>query len=357
MNETINVGLVGYGMAGRVFHAPVISAIDGLRLAAVVERHTDASRIRYPDVKIVKNPADLFADPCIDLVVIATPNATHFPLSRAALLAGKHVVVDKPFTVTSGEADHLCRIAREQKRILTVHQNRRWDGDFLTVQRILRQGRLGRLVAFESRFDRFRVSPRPGAWREEVGAGSGLLYDIGSHLIDQAVMLFGPPRSVCADIRIQRDDAVVDDWFRLVLDYGRLSVTLGATMLACEPGPRFVLHGTNGSFVKYGLDPQEEALKQGRSPLDPDWGADPKKMWGTIAETGDGAVRREMVETVPGGYASFYESVRDAIVRGVDTAVKPEEARDVIAVIERARQSSGGKRTIPFIDPHADPQL
>lgn len=348
MSRKINVGLVGYGMAGQVFHAPVISAIPRLRLAAVVERHGEASRQRYPQAAVVKDAAALFERTEIELVVIATPNATHFDLARAALLAGKHVVVDKPFTITTAEAQQLADLARSQKRILSVHQNRRWDGDFLTVSEIVRQGRLGRLVAFESRFDRFRKSPRPGAWREEAGAGSGLLYDIGPHLIDQALVLFGPPQSVCAEIRMQRDNAKADDQFEVVLGYDRLKVTCGATMLAREPGPRFALHGTNGSFVKFGLDPQEEALKRGKTPEDRDWGKDPEAEWGTLNVCNGSSESREKIETACGCYQAFYQNVYEAIVNGTELAVQPEQARDVIRVIELARQSSAEKRAVDY---------
>jgi predicted dehydrogenase len=348
MSRKVNVGLVGYGMAGRVFHAPVISAIPQLQLAAVVERHGEASRQRYPKVAVVKDASALFGSTEIDLVAIATPNPTHFDLARAALLAGKHVVVDKPFTITTAEAQELTDLAQHQKRILSVHQNRRWDGDFLTVSELLRQRRLGRLVAYESRFDRFRRSPRPGAWREEAGAGSGLLYDIGSHLIDQALVLFGPPRSVCADIRMQRDNAKTDDQFEVVLGYDRLKVTCAASMLACEPGPRFTLHGTNWSFVKFGLDPQEEALKRGKTPDDRDWGKDPEEGWGTLSICNGSSEFRGKIETARGCYQAFYQNVYEAIANGAELAVRPEQARDVIRLIELAKQSSAEKRAVDY---------
>jgi predicted dehydrogenase len=333
-------------MAGRVFHAPVISAVPRLRLAVVVERHGETARQRYPGVAVVKDAAELFGNKDIELAVIATPNATHFDLARAALLAGKHVVVDKPFTVASSDAQELVDLARKAGRILTVFQNRRWDGDFLTVSEMVRTGRLGRLVEFESSFDRFRAQRKPGAWKEQPGPGAGLLYDIGPHLVDQALALFGSPKSLAADIRIERDNAETDDQFEIVLHYPGLKVTLEAGMLACEPRPRFRLNGSNGSFVKCGLDPQEEALRQGASPAGADWGKEGAGQWGTLT-TGEGTrLRCESVETAPGRYAAFYENVYDAIVNGAELCVKPERGGDVIRIIERALQSSREGRTV-----------
>ncbi len=254
----MKVGLIGYGMAGQVFHAPVITAVPHLQLSKVVERRGDTSRQRYPWVEVVRDAAALFEDKDIELVVVATPNASHFDLARQALLAHKHVVVDKPFTITSEQAQQLIELARRQNTLISVFQNRRWDGDFQTVSQIVRQGCLGRLVEYESHFDRFRnyFSPER-AWREEAGLGSGVLFDLGSHLIDQAQVLFGLPQMLTADIRSQRDVGKADDQFELVLHYDNLKVTLKAGLLVREPGPRFALHGTAGSFVKYGVDPLE----------------------------------------------------------------------------------------------------
>lgn len=348
MASDLSVGLVGYGMAGRVFHAPVIEATEGLRLARVVERRTRESPKRYPLVEVVPDAAGLFADREVDVVAIATPNATHFELAREALLSGKHVVVDKPFTTSTARADELIALARERGLVLTVFQNRRWDGDYLTVRTIVDGGLLGRLVSFESSFDRYRSAPRPGAWREEEVEGSGLLFDIAPHLVDQALALFGPPKSVRADVRAERDVATVDDSFDLTLGYAGLRVTLRAAMLRRVAGPRFALHGTLGSFVKHGLDPQEDALREGRSPSEPAWGREPEERWGVIDTEAGGVRMRGRVETRPGSYGAFYENVRDAIRGGAELAVKPEEAREVIRVIELARTSSTEGRTVPF---------
>jgi predicted dehydrogenase len=348
MTNEIRVGLVGYGMSGRVFHAPVIGAVPGMTLTKVVERRTGESPKRYPWVDVVRDAADLCDVAEIDLVVVATPNDSHFDLARRALLAGKHVVVDKPFTATSAEARELTTLAHERGRVLSVFQNRRWDGDFLTVRKLLVGGFVGRPVEFESHFDRFRSHLKPGAWRESAGEGNGILYDLGSHLVDQAVVLFGLPAAVTADVRAQRDGARVDDSFELILHYVWLKVTLRATMLARLPGPRFVLHGTRGSFVKYGLDPQEDALKAGRTPDEAGWGTEPRELWGKLDTELDKLHVEGRVETLPGRYQAYYRNVRDAILGRSELAVTAEEAADTIRILELARQSQAEGRRVPF---------
>jgi predicted dehydrogenase len=348
--DQIDVGLIGFGMAGRVFHGPTIAAVPGLRLAKVVERRSEESRARYPWVEVVRDAAEVFDDERIGLVVVATPNATHFEFARRALLAGKHVVVDKPFTATSEEARELIDLSRERGKLVSAFQNRRWDGDFRTVVAVVEGGLLGRLVEYESHFDRFRSYIRPEAWKETSGPGSGLLFDIGPHLIDQAHVLFGLPEAITADVRIQREGAEVDDQFEVILHYPdpALKVTLRAGVLTREPGPRFALHGTEGSFVKYGLDPQEDALKNGRSPLEAGWGQEPEELWGTLnTRVGDLHVVGK-VETLPGSYTSYYENVRDAIAGAAELAVKPEEAANAIRVVELALQSSRERRTVTY---------
>jgi|WetSurMetagenome_2_1015567.scaffolds.fasta_scaffold00822_8 scyllo-inositol 2-dehydrogenase (NADP+) len=350
MSKTIGVGLAGWGMAGRVFHAPLVFATPGLELAAVVERTGDTARRRYPGVAIVKDAESLFRRDDVELAVIATPNATHFELARAALLAGKHVVIDKPFTVSSGEARTLMELAKSKRRVLTVFQNRRWDGDFLTVSALVRAKRLGDLKEFASHFDRFRPELKPYAWRERPGPGAGLLYDLGPHLIDQALVLFGTPRSLSADIGTERVNCATDDRFEIALSYDALTVRLGAGMLAREPRPRFFLRGDAGSFVKYGLDPQEEALRRGETPPDKDWGAEGPGRWGTVEAADGGGVRRETVETIPGRYQEFYANVRAAIVDGVSVSVEPEQALETIRLIELAFESG---RTGKNVEVHA----
>ena len=323
------VGLIGYGKAGRVFHAPLIRSVDGLDLQKIVEHRGDAE------------VAELLADGAIDLVVIATPNDSHAPLAERALIAGKHVVVDKPFTVTSEEARRLIEVANARDRLLTVFHNRRWEGDFRTIQSLIERQAFGRLVSFEARFDRFRDVPRPGAWREGSAPGSGLLYDLGSHLIDQALVLFGPPRTITADVRNERGFGS-DDAFDIWMDYATLKVTLRAGMLIRERTPRFTVRGTDGTFVTYAIDPQERALASGRRPGEAGWGTLPPEEWGTLY-TSRG---EERIETLPGSYQAFYGNVRDAITRGAALAVSAEQARMTIEIIESALESSREKRSV-----------
>jgi predicted dehydrogenase len=346
MNSPVRVGLVGYGLAGRVFHAPLIHANPNLSLAWIVQRTGNDAAERYPQAKILRETQALLDNPEVDLVVVATPNESHFPISSQAMRAGKHVVVDKPFAITTKDADELIAIARQTGRLLSVFQNRRWDGDFLTVQKILKERHVGGLAEFESRFDRFRPALKPGAWREKPLPGSGVLYDLGPHLIDQALMLFGKPRGIYAEIRRQRQGAQADDNFQVHLQYPNVKVVLRSASLVCEPSPRFVLNGNEGSYVKFGLDPQEEALKQGGSPAQPDWGADPETDWGTLSRC-DGELRRSKYPTLPGCYQDYYENVFRAIRGTEELAVTAEDGRDVIRLIELAMQSSEQQRVLP----------
>jgi len=341
----LNVGLIGFGLAGRVFHAPLIHANPDLRLTHIVQRHGDEAEKKYPQAKLLRDADELFSEKSIDLVVVATPNTSHFELAAKALSAGKHVVVDKPFAVTSADADKLIDLARKMGRVLSAFQNRRWDGDFLTVRQILDQKRLGRLAEYESRFDRFRPALKPGAWREEAIPGSGVLFDLGSHLIDQAIVLFGGPQGIFADLRSQRDRAVAVDSFEVHLAYPALKVTLKAGSLVCEPSPRFTLYGTQGSYLKFGLDPQEEALKQGGSPAQPNWGSEPEEAWGTLTNC-NGNLTREKYPTLAGCYPEYYKNIYEAITGKAELAVKPEQAKEVIRLIELAEQSAKEERML-----------
>jgi scyllo-inositol 2-dehydrogenase (NADP+) len=338
--DVIRVGLVGFGIAGRTFHAPVIQAVPGLQLSSIVQRTGDAAREKYPGVRVVRNIDDLLVDKSIRLVVIATPNATHFDLAKQCLLAGRDVVVDKPFTNTFREAQELDELARSEGRLLSVYHNRRWDGDFLTVRQLNDSVALGRLALFESHYDRYRLARRVGQWREAPGPGSGVLFDIGPHLVDQALVLFGMPDAIAADVRIERNDAVVDDAFDIMLRYPTLHVLLRATMLARVPGPRFVLNGTLGSYIKHGMDPQEEALKAGATPGAPGWGEEDKTYWGTLTLSGENEAVRQPVPTLAGDYRKFYANVRDAILGKAPLAVNAQHAAQVIRLLELARESS-----------------
>src|SRR6266581_2528053 len=328
----LTVGLVGFGLAGKVFHAPVIRAVEGLRLTAIVQRSRGgAPDPRYSDVEFLRSVDELLTR-AIDLVVIATPNGSHYPIAKQCLLAGRHVVVDKPFTTTVAEAEELVRLAREQRRVLSVYHNRRYVGDFVTLRQLLSQDVLGRVVQFESHFDRFRPERKPLAWREQPLPGSGLWFDLGPHLLDQALVLFGIPQAIAADLRREREGAVVDDAFDVTLHYPHMRAVLRASMLAASPGPAFTVHGTRGSFIKYGFDPQEEALKAGRSPDEANWDAEPPEMFGRVT-TPEGT---RAFPTVPSSFTHYYENVRDAILGKTPLAVTPEQALNVMRGLELA---------------------
>ena len=331
---------------------PLVTSVKGLHLAKIrasKEAQVASASALYPQAEIVANAEDIFNDPSIELIVISTPNTTHFSLAKAALLAGKHVVLDKPFTINTEEADELIALAMEQNKILTVYHTRRWDSDFITLQKLIQSELLGRLVEFESRYDRFRNYLRPGAWREEDLPGSGILYDLGSHLIDQALVLFGLPDAINADLRIQRKEARANDNFELILHYPNLKVTLKAGMLVKETLPRFILLGDQGSFVKYGMDVQEEALKAGQKPLTNNkWGIEPSTIWGKVNTEYKGIHLTGTIESEPGNYAALYQNVYDAITGKGELQVKPGQARNTIRIIELALQSHAEKRTVEF---------
>ena len=338
----INVGMIGFGFGGRVFHAPIISAVEGMRLAAVLQRSKSDAAELHPQARVVRSVEEMLSIPEIDLIVITTPNQTHFPIAKQFLEQGRNVVVDKPFTVTSQEARDLAQLAKAQGKILSVYQNRRWDGDFQTVQKLVREGTLGRIVFFESHYERFRPTLRAGAWRERDEPGAGILFDLGPHLLDQALVLFGIPEAVFADVRTERDGSLVDDAFDVTFFYPRMRVLLRSSMLVNVPGARFVLHGDRGSFVKHGMDPQEEALKQGEKPHGEAWGREHEGDAGTLV-LGDGESRR--VPSVAGDYRGYYENVRDAILGKARLAVTPEQGINVMIALELAVESSAtGKR-------------
>jgi scyllo-inositol 2-dehydrogenase (NADP+) len=348
-DPSIDVGLIGFGLAGRVFHAPMIRAVPGLRLAAILERRGDEAQRRYPDVRLVRTIGEMLAIEGIRLIVVATPNTSHYDIAAQCLQAGRDVVVDKPFATNYAEAAELMRIAKLSGRLLTVFHNRRWDGDFRTVRKLIKNRMLGdRIVLFESHFERFRPHLRPGAWRESADPGSGILFDLGPHLIDQALVLFGPPLTVTADARSEREGAAADDAFDVVLHYPHLRAVLRSTMLACEPGPRFIVHGSQGSYVKYGLDPQEDALVRGETPMDDQWGLEPEEHWGTLTLSKNGAITRTKITTEAGDYRQYYENVRDAIASGAPLDVTPEQALTVMRLLELARKSSAERRTLDF---------
>src|SRR5438094_3744755 len=338
----LNVGLIGFGFSGRVFHAPVIRAVDGLRLTTIVQRHGTPDP-RYSDVEVVRSVEELLTG-TIDLVVIATPNTSHHPIAQQCLLAERHVVIDKPFTTTLREAEELIRLGAARRRVLSAYQNRRYVGDFVTLRNLPSEGVRGRVTLFESHFDRFRPELRPGAWREQAQPGSGIWFDLGPHLLDQALVLFGTPQAVSADIRVEREGAAADDAFDVTLHYPGMRALLRASMLALSPGPTFAAHGTKGSFVKYGLDPQEAALKSGRTPDESHWDSEPPEQYGRPT-TPEGT---RTVPTIPASFTQYYENIRDAILGKTQPAVTPEQVLNVMRGLELAVASSRKRCVLPW---------
>ncbi|MBE7730298.1 oxidoreductase [Komagataeibacter sp. FXV3] len=338
----LRVGLVGYGFAGRIFHAPLINATPGLELVAVCSRQRDAVLHDWPKVTVTPAPDALFALPDLDMVVIATPNATHADLAITALRAGLHVVVDKPFTITLEQARRVAQVAREQGRFLSVFQNRRWDSDFLGIRNLIATGQVGRVTELESRMDRFRPQVRD-RWRETDAAGGGLWFDLGPHLADQALQLFGLPDHVQASLAHQRDNACGDDWAQVLLTYGERRVSLHCSLLSAWAGPRFVVHGTGGTIVKRQADQQENQLRAGMRPGDPGWGDDPDDML-----VFDGAAAPCALPAPPGDQRIYYAMLRDAIMGRGHNPVPPIQAVALMAVLETCVLSSHRRMALPL---------
>ena len=346
MSDNIRVAIIGYGYASKTFHAPLISGTPGMTLAAVSSSDEGKVRIDWPAVPVVAEPRQLLDDPNIDLIVIPTPNDTHFPLAKAALEAGKHVVVDKPFTVTLSQARELDAVARSRGRLLSVFHNRRWDSDFLTVKSLINEGLLGEVCYFESHFDRYRPQIR-NRWRERGGPGSGIWFDLGPHLLDQAICLFGLPVSMTVDLAQLRPGAQSTDYFHAVLVYPQRRVILHATLLAAAETARFIVHGSRGSYIKYGLDPQEERLKNGERLPQEDWGYD---MRDGILTRVDGEDRsEESWLTLPGHYPAYYAAIRDALNGNGENPVPASQAIQIMELIELGIESAKHRATLCLI--------
>jgi len=339
---TIRVALVGYGLAGAVFHAPLIAVVEGLELSAIVTREPERrarARRDFPGAELLESADEIWERPgAFELVVVAAPNRVHVPLARAAIDAGIAVVVDKPLAAAASEARELVDAARARDVVLTVFQNRRWDGDFLTASRLVAEQALGRVFRFESRFERWRPE-LSGGWRELPGAeeAGGLLFDLGSHLVDQALVLFGPVRQVYAELDVRRPGATVDDDSFVALTHVTgVRSHLWMSSVAAQSAPRLRVLGDRAAYVKYGMDVQEEALHQGLRPRDPGWGEEPEEHWGLLG-AGD---RVERIRTDPGAYERFYEGVAAAIRDGSPPPVDPEDAVSALEVLDAARASA-----------------
>ena len=344
----IRVGLVGFGMAGRVFHAPLISSVDGLELAAVVEHSSNKAAERYPGVTTYRTFEAMLADASLDLFVVATPSGTHFQVARQILDASKNVVVDKPVAVASAEVAQLIELATAGNLLLIPFFNRRWDSDFQTIHKLMNEGSLGRLVYFESRFDRWRPNPPTDRlWKEDPSAGGGVLLDLGTHIADQALTLFGKPEGVAAEVLCERSWARANDAFTLRLRYPGFSVVLGANSLSSPPDPRFHLRGDKGNYCKLGPDPQEAALNKIARIDDPHWGQEPPADWGTLSVDVDGAIVTRPVAPIPGDYRLYYAGVRDALLGKAPAPVEAVAAWRVARLLEWAAESSEQRREIP----------
>jgi len=346
MSNLIKTGIASFGMSGQVFHGPSLKVVPEFEVVNILERSKNISQKLFPNAKIVKEYNEIINNSDVELVIVNTPDALHFEMVKQALLKGKHVVVEKPITQQSSQAEELVELAEQKGLIFTVYQNRRWDGDFRTVQMVIDEKKLGRLIEFESHYDRFRTYIAPNTWKEEADEFGGVLYNLGSHMVDQVYVLFGKPLSVNAHLKIVRTRGVVTDYYDLRLEYKGFSAILKCSYLVKDPGPRYSIYGEYGTFHKWGIDPQEELLKAGNLPIGVNWGTEPEQEWGTIVYEKNGVDMKEKVETLPGNYSIFYNNVYDAIRNGAELFVKPEESLEVLKILEACVVSNREKRTI-----------
>ncbi|WP_163337481.1 Gfo/Idh/MocA family oxidoreductase [Desulfopila sp. IMCC35008] len=342
----IKAAILGFGLSGAIFHAPFLEAADRFELAVILQRKGESAARAYPRARIAGNLESVLGDKSIELVVVGTPNALHFEMARQALLAGKHVIVDKPFTPTVAEAQELIGLARKKGLHLFVFHNRRWDGDFMTLRMIIEEGKLGEIVSYDASYDRYAPSLNSKPWKETAGPGISILHDLGTHIIDQAVCLFGRPEAVTGHLVTQREGSSVSDGFTVRLHYSGLHATLRSSLLVLEEGPRYVIHGRNGSFVKYGVDPQEDDMQAGCRPLDSGWGEDAEEKWGVLHTRVNSVSKRETVPTLPGNYMHFYDNVAAVIRDGAPIAMTAEEALVTVRIIEAVQESHREGRTI-----------
>ncbi|WP_026168300.1 oxidoreductase [Kordiimonas gwangyangensis] len=343
---TIRAGVIGYGLSAKVFHLPFLKALDAFEVKAISTSRVEEAAADWPDARIYADPEAMIADDGLDLIINTAPNHAHFPLSAAALRAGKHVVVEKPFVTRLEDGDALIKLAAENKRVLSIYHNRRWDGDFLTVQKLISEGKLGPVRYFETHFDRFRPVVRD-TWRESDGEGSGILFDLGPHLVDQTLTLFGMPKALTAQVMMARAGARSDDMFRLTLHYDGMLAVLVSSPFCAAPNLRYKVEGEAGNYVKYGLDPQEARLREGIQPNGAIWAAEDPADYGQLY-TAQGS---EPVESVTGGYQGYYYALANSIASGGEPPVTASQALTVLRLLEIARESSETGRTIPLSVP------
>ncbi|QIA07918.1 Gfo/Idh/MocA family oxidoreductase [Draconibacterium halophilum] len=346
MKKQIAVALASFGMSGQVFHGPLLKVNKNFRVKLVLERSKTLSQELFPDAKIVRTFDAVLADTEVELVVINTPDKFHYPMVKQALEAGKHVVVEKPATLRSAELEELIELAKSKNLVFTIFQNRRWDGDFRTVQKVIKEARFGRLVEFEAHYDRYRTEITPDTWKEEGDEYGGVLYNLGSHMIDQAYVLFGRPQTVTAHLKTVRTGGKVSDYYDIRLDYEGFSALLKCSYLIMDPSPRYMINGEYGTFKKWGIDGQEELLKAGNLPAGDDWGKEESDWWGTQVYTENEEHVEELVETIPGDYRIFYDNVFEAIRNNKELLVKPQEALEVLKILEACLLSNRGRQTV-----------
>jgi scyllo-inositol 2-dehydrogenase (NADP+) len=332
-HKMINVGMIGYGLSGRYLQAPFFEHSGSFRLKTIYTRSGQPTE-HFPQVQHVTELEPIFSDPSIGLITICSPSYTHFEFAERALLAGKHVLVEKPFTATMAQAQALFDLAQQKNLVITAFQNRRFDSDFLTLQKVLKSGKLGEILHYEARYDRYKPVLNPKKWKEVVQPANGILYDLGSHLLDQALSIFGAPKTVWGQKYTQREGSDIDDAFEIRLDYGRAKVKLSASLLVKKLGPRYVINGTKGTFTKYGLDPQEDHSKEGQKPSDPTFGYENPADYGELHYEANGQDYTEKIPTERGNWAAFFENLASAIAGNSSPDIKPEHILEQMRIIE-----------------------
>ena len=344
--QPINTAICSVGMSGLVFHAPFISTHPGFNFYGVWERTKNLAQEKYPAVKVYRTLQEMLADECIELVVVNTPNNTHYNFAKEALLAGKHVICEKPFTVTVAQAEELIKLAASEQKILSVFQNRRYDSDYKTIQSILNEKLLGNIVEAEFHFDRYKEQLSPKLHKETAGTGTGALYDLGAHLIDQALQLFGMPNAVFADIAAMRPISQVDDYFELLFYYPSFRVRIKGSYQVREALPGYIIHGSKGSFIKPKTDVQEVQLQAGLLPSDTDFGIEPETEQGLLHTELNGEIIKKYIPSLKGNYMTYYEGIYQAIRNNAPVPVTAEDGKKVIIIIEAAFKSNKEKRVI-----------
>ncbi|MEO8861208.1 MAG: Gfo/Idh/MocA family oxidoreductase [Ginsengibacter sp.] len=344
--KPINTALCSFGMSGWVFHAPFLKINPGFNLYAVWERSKNLAEEKYPGIKTFRSLEALLADDAIELVVVNTPNYTHFDYAKKALEAGKHVIIEKPFTITVEEGSELIALAKKQNKKLSVYQNRRYDSDYKTIRKVLSQNLLGDLIEVEMHFDRFKEELSPKVHKETPGPGSGSLYDLGSHLIDQTLQLFGMPQMIFADIKAMRPISKVDDYFEILFYYETMRVRVKSSYVVREALPGYVFHGLKGSFIKPKTDVQEDMLQAGHTPGGANWGTEPESQKGLLHTEKDGKIIKEYITSEQGNYNEYYNEIYGAIRENKPLPVTPEDALNVIKIIEAAYKSSEIRKAV-----------